>query len=201
MKAILAMRPGGPDVLEDRDVPIPEIAPDEILVRTRLAAVNFADVYSRRGASRDAPPFPVVPGIEVLGTVVEVGDSVREPGIGQRIVALVDGGGYAEFARVSARSAVAVPDELVDERAAGSMIVGLTAYHLLVTTASARAGTSVLITAAAGGVGIACVRLAAKLGLEPIVAAVITRHRAEVAGSCGATSGTPASSRSSGSGR
>lgn len=194
MRAIVASTPGEPDVLELREVPRPEPGPGEILVKTRLAAVNFADVNRRRGTHADVTggSFPLIPGLETMGTIARLGSGVSGYAIGQRVAAFARGGSagsYCEYVVAPAEVALAIPDAVSDEQAAAFPIVGLTAYHLLASVARSRPEDFVLITAAAGGVGTSAIQIGRLLGLARILAAAGSPGRSAHAVALGATHG------------
>lgn len=187
MRAIVAAHPGGPETLRMTEIPLPPHDPDRLLIRIRMAAVNFADVYRRRGIGRTALAFPLVPGTEVFGIVEKVGADARGFARGEHVTAIVEGGGYAEYVAAPPESCIRVPADMPPDQAASFAVAGLTAYHLLTTAAAARRSEPILITAAAGGVGSTAVQIARTLGLAPIVAAASTLERARTAIALGAS--------------
>ncbi|MFW5929066.1 MAG: quinone oxidoreductase family protein [Halobacteriota archaeon] len=165
MRCVEATGYGGPDVLEpaERERPTPDEG--EVLVQVEAAGVNFADVMQRRGLYPGGPEPPYVPGLEVAGTVVEAGDDVDHDE-GERVVAMVDGAGYAEYAVADVRTLFDVPETLSWEEAAGVPVQYLTAHGCLHAWGGLEAGERVLIHAAAGGVGTAAVQLASAADAE-----------------------------------
>jgi NADPH:quinone reductase len=179
MRAVVAQRPGGPEVLEVVDVPVPVAGAGEVLLQAHMASVNFADVYRRRGIQ--AVGFPLIPGLEAVGRVAVVGPGVTGVNVGQRVAAFARGGvsgSYAEFVVAPASTLLVVPDELTDEQAASFPIVGLTAFHALASAARLQPGESVLVTAASGGVGGVAIQVARLLGADVIIAAAGSESRA-----------------------
>ncbi len=161
MKAIRITRPGGPEVLRLEEVPDPEPAPDEILVDVRAAALNRADLLQRQGHYPAPPDAPAdIPGLEMAGVVAAVGARVRKVGPGDRVMALLGGGGYAERVAVPAGMALAVPAGLSFVEAAAIPEVFYTAYDALYRQAGLSMGETVLVHAAGGGVGTAALQLA-----------------------------------------
>jgi putative PIG3 family NAD(P)H quinone oxidoreductase len=161
MKAIRIARPGGPEVLRLESVPDPEPGPDELLVEVRAAALNRADLLQREGrypVPAGAPPD--IPGLEMAGVVSRVGDRVRGVAAGDRVMALLGGGGYAERALVPAGMALPVPSGLSFVQAAAVPEVFYTAYDALRRRARFTMGETVLVHAAGGGVGSAAIQLA-----------------------------------------
>src|SRR3954452_9642007 len=144
MRAIQQKEFGGPEVLELVDLPVPEPGDGEVLIKVSRAGMNFADTHQRRNDYLAAQQLPLVPGTEVAG--------IRED-TGERVVALCGNGGYAEYATAPAALTFPIPDG-VDEGTALALIVqGLTAWHLYRTCGRVQPGESVVIIAAAGGVG------------------------------------------------
>lgn len=161
MRAILFDAPGGPDVLYVGDAPPPRPAPGELLVRVRAAGVNRADLLQRLG--KYPPPSGASPilGLEIAGEVVEPAGEWQR---GDRVMAVVTGGGYAELAAVPADHAMSVPRAFSDVQAAAIPEAYLTAWLNLFTLGALQAGEHVLIHAAASGVGSAAVQLARAAG-------------------------------------
>lgn len=166
MKAVRMHEFGGAEVLRLEEVEKPRAGEGEVLIRTAVAGVNYADVMLRAGTYLYTPPLPFTPGFEVAGTVEEVGEGVAHLREGQRVMAsLRQGGGYAEYAVANAARVVLVPETLEYGQATALLVQGLTALGLL---KSLRAGQSVLVHAAAGGVGSLLVQLARQRGARVI---------------------------------
>ena len=168
MKAILFDHPGPPEVLRYGEAPDPQPGVDELLVRVRATAVNRADLLQRRGGY--PPPTGASPilGLELAGEVVS-GAGAWQPG--DRVMAVVTGGGYAELAAVPAGVAIRIPDRLSFEEAAAIPEAFLTAYLNLFTLGRLESGETVLIHAGASGVGTAAIQLARAAGARVIVTA------------------------------
>lgn len=163
MRAVEATARGDPSVLSVAEVPVPDPEAGEVRIAVRRAGVNFADVEKRRGRYPDAPTPPYVPGIEVAGRIDAVGTGVdRRPG--ERVAAILDGGGYAEYATAAAGGLIDVPEGVDLGAAAGIPVQFLTAHNALFEWGDLDAGERVLVHAAAGGVGSAAVQLAADAG-------------------------------------
>ncbi|MGH7409453.1 MAG: NADPH:quinone oxidoreductase family protein [Candidatus Methylomirabilis sp.] len=160
MKAIRVSKPGGPEALQYEDAPDPKPEPGEVLLRVEAAGVNFADTLARKGLYPTSTPPPFIPGFEVAGTVIGVGEGVEGITAGHRVMGFAPQGGYAELAVMPAASAIPIPEPMTFEEAAAFPIVFLTAYHALKSFGRLRQGESVLIHAAGGGVGTAAVQLA-----------------------------------------
>src|SRR5690554_4277488 len=182
MRAVVITRPGGPEVLALRDVPAPRPAPGELLVRVHATALNRADLLQRRGAyaaPEGAPPD--IPGLEFAGTVEALGDGVEGWSIGDRVMGLVGGGGYAEYVTVPASHALHVPESLTLEQAAAVPEAYLTAHDALFTQGSAQAPEWVLVHAIASGVGVAALQLGNAFGLRIVGTAMRSRSVEEKA--------------------
>lgn len=167
-RAILIERHGPPEVLVEREVPIPDLGPDGLRIAVRAAGVNFADLLQRAGLYGVTPPRPYAPGFEVAGDVVSVGAAVAGWKAGDRAVALLRHGGYARDVVVAARQAFRYPGSLTPVQAAAAPVVFLTGQVCLFEAARARPGETALILGAAGGVGTAAVQLAVRRGLTVI---------------------------------
>jgi NADPH2:quinone reductase len=164
MKAIHVEQLGGPEVLHYKEVAKPAPAAGEVLLQVEVASVNYADTMQRRGLYPHGPQPPFIPGLEVAGRVVELGEGVDSVQEGQRVMTFVGRNGYAEFVAVPAHILMPVPEGFSIEEAAAFPIVFATAYFALKPYGRLQAGESVLIHAAGGGVGTAAVQLAKRLG-------------------------------------
>ncbi|MET3446712.1 NAD(P)H-quinone oxidoreductase [Ralstonia sp. 1138] len=165
MKAITFSEFGDADVLKLADVPAPELRPDDLLVRVHAAGVNRADLTHRRGGY-GRPNFgdSTIMGLEIAGEVLEVGAAVEGYQVGDRVMGVVGGGAYAEIARIDWRMAMPIPEQLDYVHAAAIPEVFVTAHEALMHLGRLEQGDSVLIHAAAGGVGSAAVQLAYATG-------------------------------------
>jgi NADPH:quinone reductase len=164
MRAVIIREPGGPEVLELRDVPDPPVPPHHVAVRVQRAAVNRADVLQRLGLYPAPPGAPRdIPGLEYQGVIETLGEGVTAHERGDRVFGLVGGGAYAEFVVVHEREAVRIPETLSDEEAAAVPEAFVTAWDALVVRGRAQAGDSVLIHSAGSGVGTAAVQVAKAL--------------------------------------
>lgn len=183
MKGISYSRYGGPEVLEYGEVRDPKVGPDTVLVKVRAAAVNPVDWKCRAGhldGVLDAV-FPVVPGWDVSGVVVRPGAAVTEFSVGDEVIGYVredflSRGTFAEYVAAPVRTLARKPRNLTWEEAAGLPLVGLTAYQVLYKALRVRRGETVLIHAAAGGVGSIAVQLAHHLGARAIGTASEENH-------------------------
>lgn len=165
MKAIRVHELGGADklTLDEIEKPVPK--PNEVLIKVAAAGINFADTMMRSGNYLTKPELPLTLGYEAAGTIEELGEEVKGLEKGQRVLATVSSGGYAEYATAKAALTMPIPDELGYGEATALLVQGLTALGLLDET---RAGESILIHAAAGGVGSLLVQLAKHKGLKVI---------------------------------
>ena len=169
MRAIVITKPGGPEVLELRDVATPEPAPGQVRVRIRACAVNRADLLQRMGMyppPADAPQD--IPGLEIAGEVDAVGAGVVELAKGDRVFGVVGGGAYAEAVVVHARTLARMPDSLDFTHAAAVPEAFVTAYDAMVLQGGLTAGEVVLVHAVGSGVGTAAVQIARAIGARSI---------------------------------
>ncbi len=169
MRAIVITKPGGPEVLELRDVATPEPAPGQVRVRIRACAVNRADLLQRMGMY--PPPADVsqeIPGLEIAGEVDAVGAGVGELHEGDRVFGVVGGGAYAEAVVVHARTLARIPDSLDFVQAAAVPEAFVTAYDAMVLQGGLTAGEIVLVHAVGSGVGTAAVQIARAIGARSI---------------------------------
>ena len=161
MKSILVKERGAADVLEIVELPKPNISANDILLKISAVGVNFADIMQHQGTYPLQLPLPYTPGMEMIGIVESVGSEVKNINIGERIAAIsFMAGGYAEYAVVKSQQIIPVPDEISDRNALALLIQGLSAYLLLSYAAKIRQGESILVHAAAGGVGNLLVQIA-----------------------------------------
>jgi len=184
MRAIQISAWGGPEVLElTEDAPRPEPRDQDVLVRVTRAGINFADVHARESSYLARYELPLVPGAEVAGVVEGDRHGFHD---GQRVVALVGTGGYAEHVAAPAATTFAVPDGVDDGTAVALLLQGLTAWHLYRTSARMAPGESVVVHAAAGGVGSLAVQLAKPLGAGRVIATASTAEKRALALELGA---------------
>jgi NADPH2:quinone reductase len=165
MRAIEVTAYGDSDVVERTEREQPEPGPGEVRIAVEAAGINFADIMQRRGHYHGGPEPPFVPGMEVAGVVDAVGEGVPRE-VGEHVVTMVDGGGYAEYAIADAAGLLPVPDGLSMTEAAGFPVQFLTAQNCLHGWGGLEEGETVLVHAAAGGVGTAAVQLAREAGAE-----------------------------------
>src|SRR5439155_1118483 len=172
MRAIQMTEFGGPEVLKVADLPVPEPGPEETLIKVSHAGVNFADTHTRTNSYVQRATLPLVPGGEVAG--------IRQD-TGERVVALVGTGGYAEYATAPKQLSFPIPDELDDGTALAMIVQGLTAWHLYRSAGRVAAGESVVVHAAAGGVGSLAAQLGHPLGAGRVIATASSEEKRALA--------------------
>jgi NADPH2:quinone reductase len=166
MKAVLVPEFGGPEVLTLKEIPTPSPAAGQVLVRIHAAGVNPYDTYMRNGTYAIKPPLPYTPGSDGAGVVEAVGEGVNWVKPGDRVyVAKTLTGAYAEFALTLESQVHPLPAKITYAQGAGVWVPYGTAYHALYQCARARAGETLLIHGASGGVGIASVQIARAMGM------------------------------------
>jgi NADPH:quinone reductase len=186
MKAVRLQRYGGPEVLEMVEVERPVPTGREVLIETKAIGVNYADTARREGQYVVKTPLPFIPGAEIAGVVAAVGEKVTTVKPGTRVVTLIESGGYSEFALADERSLIPLPEHLDYRNAAALPLQGLSAYHVLKTMGRLEEGETVLVHAAAGGVGTLAVQLAKLFGAGKIIATASSAEKLELARQMGA---------------
>jgi NADPH2:quinone reductase len=164
MRIIRFHKIGGPEVLRLEEVEKPRPGAGEALVRIHVAGVNFADTLFRRGRYARQPHFPETPGFEAAGVVEEVGEGVTQAFLGRRVTVYGGQRCYAEYAVAPVEQLIPLPDKLSFEDGAAFPVQSLTAYHMLYTSDHVKPGMSVLVHAAAGGVGLQAIQMAKQAG-------------------------------------
>lgn len=165
MRAAVITAPGGPEVFAIQEIDDPSVGPEEVLVAVRATALNRADLLQRRGRYPGPPGTrDDVPGLEMAGEVVEVGANVRQWKPGDRVMALLGGGGYADRIAVHERMLMPIPSNLSFTEAASIPEVFLTAFDALFMQCGLQPGENVLVHAVGSGVGSAAVQLASAVG-------------------------------------
>jgi NADPH:quinone reductase len=184
MHAIRVHSTGGPEVLAFEDnVPTPQPGTGEVLIKVSVAGVNFVDVYNRVGRYPQTLPF--TPGVEAAGIVEALGAGVTEFKLGDKVACYIGSGCYAEYVVAPVARVVAIPSGLDDKAAIAGLVQGLTAHFLSHDTYPIKSGDTVLIHAAAGGVGLVLTQMAKMLGAH-ILATVSTEAKAQLAREAGA---------------
>ena len=177
MRAIQMTEFGGPEVLRLAEVPVPVAGPGEAVVKVTRAGLNFADTHTRTNSYVREASLPLVPGGEVAGTLEETGE---------RVLALVGSGGYAEYATAPRERIFPIPDAIDDGTALALIIQGTTAWHLLRSAARLAEGESVVIHSAAGGVGTLATQLARAFGAGRVIATASSPEKRSLAMELGA---------------
>lgn len=177
MRAVQVSEFGGPDVLEPAELPNPEPRDDQALIRVLGAGINYADTHTRTDDYHVSQPLPYVPGGEVVG--------IRED-TGERVLALCGSGGYAEYALAPEAMTFPVPDGVPDAAALALLVQGVTAWHLLRRCSGMQPGESVVVHAAAGGVGSLAIQLAGIWGAGRVIATASTEEKRALALELGA---------------
>ncbi|MFD4973920.1 medium chain dehydrogenase/reductase family protein [Streptomyces sp. NPDC058424] len=167
-----------PEGLQVRQGPLPTAGPGQVVVRMEATGVSFAEQQMRRGRYYDQPPFPFVPGYDLVGTVAATGDGAGPGLVGTRVAALLKVGGWASHVVVDAADLVPVPDGIGAAEAETVVINGITAWQMLHRKARVRAGQTVLVHGANGGVGSVLVQLAQAAGARVIGTASARHHAA-----------------------
>ena len=177
MRAIQMTEFGGPEVLKLTELPTPTPGPEEVLIRVTRAGLNFADTHTRTNSYVQKATLPLVPGGEVAG--------IRED-TGERVVALLGSGGYAEYAVAPLRTVFPIPEPIDDGTALAMIIQGTTAWHLYRTAGHVAEGESVVIHGAAGGVGSLAVQLGSAMGAGRVIATASSEQKRALALELGA---------------
>src|SRR4051794_19033297 len=168
MRAIQLQEFGGPEVLQLVELPTPAPGPGEVLVEVSRAGMNFADTHQRENSYLARATLPLIPGTEVAGVRTDTGE---------RVIALCGSGGYAEYVAVPEVLTYPIPDGVDDRTALALLVQGLTALHLYKTCARVAPGESVVVIAAAGGVGSLAVQLGHQLGAGRVIAVASTEDK------------------------
>ena len=182
MKAIRVHELGGAEKLTVEEIEKPIPGADEVLIKTAAAGINYADTMMRAGNYLTKPDLPFTLGYEAAGTIESLGENVTNFSVGQRVLATTSSGGYAEYATAKAALTMPIPDELGFGEATALLVQGLTALGLLNETKS---GQTILIHAAAGGVGTLLVQLAKHKGLK-VIGTASSEQKLELVASLGA---------------
>jgi NADPH:quinone reductase len=185
MKAVHCIEWGGPQQLLLVDVPMPQPRPGEIRIRVRAAGVNFPDALIIQRKYQVQPPLPFIPGTEVAGTVDAIGEGVRQVKTGDRVVAFVGLGGFAEYVCAPAAQVAALPDNVGDEVAAAFTLTYATSHHALIDRAQLKSRETLLVLGAGGGVGLAAVQIGKLIGAR-VIAAASTDEKLAAAHAAGA---------------
>jgi NADPH:quinone reductase-like Zn-dependent oxidoreductase len=187
MKALLSRAAGGPETLELTELPDPIPGPGQLLVRVKACAINYPDVLIIEDKYQFRPERPFAPGGEIAGVVEAVGEGVTGWAEGARLIAMLGHGGLSEKVLVSAAMAIPLPDARSFEDGSALILTYATTIHALADRAKLKAGETLLVLGAAGGVGLAAVELGKATGAR-VVAAVSSEEKAAAAKAAGADS-------------
>jgi synaptic vesicle membrane protein VAT-1 len=176
MRQVVTTQNGGIEVLQVQEAPDPVPAKDQVVIRVRAAGLNFADILARQGLYPDGPAKPCVMGYEVAGVIETLGADVNPDFAGKSVVAMTRFKGQAELVTVKATQMFEKPESLTFEQAAAIPVNYLTAYALLVVMGSLHEGEAVLIHNAGGGVGLAALDIAKKIGAVTYGTASPSKH-------------------------
>ncbi|RFZ95322.1 NAD(P)H-quinone oxidoreductase [Mucilaginibacter conchicola] len=172
MKAIIITQPGSPEVLQLQERPVPVSKDDEVLVKVKASGINRPDVAQRKG---NYPPpagaSPDIPGLEIAGKVIEVGKNVTRFKVGDKVCALVAGGGYAEFCAVPQGQCLPIPDDLSFEEAASFPETFFTVWSNVFDRGQLQPGETLLVHGGSSGIGVTAIQMATALGSTVYVTA------------------------------
>src|SRR3954471_12698786 len=185
MHALLSYEPGGPETLRLEEVPDPVAGPGQLLVRVRACSINYPDVLIIEDKYQLKPPRPFAPGSEIAGEVEAIGEGVQGWSAGDRIIAATGYGGLVEKIVIPAKSAIPLPAERSFEEGSALLLTYATSIHALLDRGKLKAGQTLLVLGAAGGVGIAAVEIGKAVGAR-VVAAVSSEEKAAAAREAGA---------------
>ncbi len=185
MRALLSDSPGGPETLKLAQLPDPEPGAGELLVRVRACSINYPDVLIIEDKYQLKPPRPFAPGSEIAGEVAAIGDGVDGWSVGNRLIAATGYGGLAEKILIQAKSAIPLPPERSFEEGSALLLTYATSIHALLDRGRLKAGDTLLVLGAAGGVGIAAVEIGKATGAR-VVAAASSEEKAAAAREAGA---------------
>ena len=171
MHAWLCENPIGVDALNWKEFPTPQPGPDQVLIRIEAASLNFPDLLIVQNKYQMKPPLPFVPGSEFAGVIEALGSGVNGLRVGQRVACLPGTGGFGTHALAPARLCLPLPDDFPAVDAAAFIMIYATSHHALIDRAQLRAGETVLVLGAAGGVGTAAIQIAKAAGAKVIAAA------------------------------
>jgi NADPH:quinone reductase-like Zn-dependent oxidoreductase len=185
LRALLSTAPGGPETLELTEAPDPVAGPGQLLVQVKACAINYPDVLIIEDKYQFRPQRPFAPGGEIAGVVTGVGDGVTGWSVGDRVIAMIGHGGLAEQVLVSAAMAVPLPEGRSFEQGAALILTYATTIHALLDRGRLKAGETLLVLGAAGGVGLAAIELGKAYGAR-VIAAVSSEEKAQAARDAGA---------------
>ena len=185
MKAWLCENPVGVEALKWADMPTPNPGPDEVLIEIKAASLNFPDILIVQNKYQIKPSLPFVPGSEYAGVIQAIGSDVKHLAIGQAVACLSGTGGFGTHTLAPAKLCVPLPQQFPMVDAAAFIMIYATSYHALVDRAELKAGETVLVLGAAGGVGSAAIQIAKAMGAR-VIAASSTQAKCELCKNLGA---------------
>ena len=185
MKAMFSNAPGGPETLELTELPTPQPSMNEVLISVKAAGVNFPDTLIIRDLYQIKPPRPFAPGGEVAGIVEAIGAHVTDFAVGERVLAVPGFGGFVSHITVTADKVIKIPDTMPFEDAACFIFTYGTSHYALRDRGDLKAGETLLISGAAGGVGVAAIEIAKTMGAR-VIAAVSSQEKADFCRQIGA---------------
>ena len=188
MKALQCVELGGPEKLVVNDVADPEITEDHIIIEVKSASVNFPDVLMIQGLYQFQPPLPFIPGGESAGVVIEIGDGVKGFNIGDKVFAATGVGGICEKILAHKNNVRPIPENMDFEIAAALSVTYGTSIYALKQRANLKAGETLLVLGASGGVGLATVQLGKAMGAK-VIAAASTQEKVDICIENGADEG------------
>ncbi|MET3664090.1 NADPH:quinone oxidoreductase family protein [Caulobacter sp. 1776] len=188
MKAVLSKAVGGPETLVLEELPDPVAGPGQVLIDVKACGVNYPDVLIIEDKYQFKPPRPFAPGGEVSGVISAVGEGVTRFKIGDRVLASTGWGGYAEKLALEEARCTAIPDNMPFDEAAAFVLTYGTSYYALKDRGHVKAGETLLVLGAAGGVGLAAVELGKAMGVR-VIAAASSQEKVDLAIKHGADSG------------
>lgn len=185
MQAWLCENPVGAEALQWKELPTPQPKAGEVLIEIKAASLNFPDLLIVQNKYQSKPPLPFVPGSEYAGVISAVGDGVTQLKVGQSVACLSGTGGFATHTVAPAALCMPLPPDFPHVDAAAFIMIYATSYHALVDRAQLRAGETVLVLGAAGGVGTSAIQVAKTMGAR-VIAAASTDEKCELCKSIGA---------------
>ena len=185
MKAWLCENPIGVEALRWTDMPTPSPSPDEVLVEIKAASLNFPDILIVQNKYQIKPSLPFVPGSEYAGVIQAIGSNVKHLAVGQSVACLSGTGGFGTHTLAPAKLCVPLPPQFPMVDAAAFIMIYATSYHALIDRAQLKAGETVLVLGAAGGVGSAAIQIAKAVGAR-VIAASSTQDKCDLCKSLGA---------------
>jgi len=186
MKAVVITEFGGPEVLKLIEMEQPSIGSQQVLIKVVATSVNFADIKARFGQYHGTGQPPFIPGLDAAGIVEAVGSEVQKVKVGDRVIAFPKTGSYAEYVVADEALTFVIPDQLDFDIAAACPTVAFTSYKLLADVARVQEGETVLIHAAAGGIGTTAIQLAKILGAGQVIGTVGNKSKISAAVDAGA---------------